>query len=100
MAKFQKIVVDVFGESRDARLVAKFCENDNVNEVVYCRNPYGTHNLMFAVNGATIRHGNMATLSLVEAVANCYNAKKFLKKVRHFLGKQMVKRDHVRESQR
>lgn len=92
-SKIQKTAVAVFGETRDARLVAKFYEPDGqLYEVVFCRNPYGTHNLMLACDGDTIRHGNAATLSLVESLANHYGAKKFQKKVRHFLGKRLVRK--------
>lgn len=92
-----------FGQLQNGRLVAKFRRKnasydefgyavDDLYEVVFCRNPYGSHNLVVACNGEAFCHGNGASLAMAERLSDAVEAKKLLRKVRRFLGKRAMMR--------
>lgn len=92
-----------FGQLQNGRLVAKFRRKnasydefgdavDDLYEVVFCRNPYGSHNLVVASNGEAFCHGNTASLAMAERLSDAVGAKKLLRKVRRFLGKRAMMR--------
>lgn len=91
-----------FGQLQNGRLVAKFRDKnasydefgdsvDDLYEVVFCRNPYGSHNLVVAINGEAFCHGNAASLDMSERLSDAVGSKKLLRKVRRFLGKRALK---------
>lgn len=57
-----------FGDGYVARLVTKY-EGDAEYAVVYCRNPYGSHNLVLVSNGVAVHHGNWAVLEILFELA-------------------------------
>ena len=58
-----------FEKKECGRLITQFYseydEEVNHYQVVYCRNPYGTHNLILVCDGEAIRHGYEAVLGLL-----------------------------------